>query len=221
MPFCKERAKRLTELLGLIQKSEAENSCELTYRAVVYLEEIRRLVMAQISSDDPYDSVTLLDCAVIMRYLADAYDRLGRFALSAGYYQKAIDLAAALYEVDGTKIQDAKEMVYRGLKARNYYIDDDCPDLRRKAYVFLSAREVDETFETFFKCRRLLKHDPVEMTEAYLAVIDEVEAQIEERRTLYGPGSCHQIWSLKSELLAEKGVIWHSPAVLNPRVRFD
>ena len=69
--------------------------------------------------------------------------------------------------------------------------------------------------------RRNLKHDPVEMSETYLAVIDEIEARIEKNRTLRGMGSCHEIWALKQEYLAEKGIEWQSPVILNPRVMFD
>ena len=69
--------------------------------------------------------------------------------------------------------------------------------------------------------RRNLKHDPVEMTEEYLAVIDEVDEKIEKNREYHGFGSCHHVWSLKTDYLAEKGIVWKSPVVLNPRVRFD
>ena len=69
--------------------------------------------------------------------------------------------------------------------------------------------------------RRSLKHDPVEMSEEYLAVIDEVEEKIDQNRTMRGMGSCHEIWGLKYEYLLEKGIHWKSPSVLNPRVMFD
>ena len=52
-------------------------------------------------------------------------------------------------------------------------------------------------------------------------MFDDVEEEIEKRRTLHGMGSCHEIWALKEELLAQRGITWNSPAMLNPRVRFD
>ena len=219
MPFSNERAERLTALLGLIEKNGDRG--ELTYRAVPYLREIDEIVEAQLASESPYGKVTLLDSATIMRYLAEAYDRLGRFAVSVRYYKRAIELAATLYTMYGEEMQDSSGMIYNVLKARNYYVDDDCEDIREQALVFISKDIVDDVFDTVMNRRRNLKHDPVEMTEEYLAVIDEVEEKIEKNRRYFGFGSCHHVWSLKTDYLAEKGIVWRSPVVLNPRVMFD
>ena len=119
------------------------------------------------------------------------------------------------------RMQDSSGMIYNALKARNYYVDDDCEDIRELALVFISKEIVDDVFDTVMNRRRNLKHDPVEMTEEYLAVIDEVDEKIETNREYHGFGSCHHVWSLKADYLAEKGIRWRSPNVLNPRVRFD
>ena len=221
MPFTEERAERLKELFELIEKNGDYNAYELTYLAVPYLKETEEIVEAQLASESPYDKVTLLDSATIMRYLAEAYDRLGRFAVSVRYYNRAIELAAKLYTMYGEEIKDSSTMIYNALKARNYYVDDDCEDIREQALVFISTDIVDDVFDTVMKRRRNLKHDPVEMTEEYLAVIDEVDEKIEKNREYRGFGSCHHVWSLKTDYLAEKGIEWKSPVVLNPRVRFD
>ena len=221
MPFTKERAERLKELFELIEKNGDYNAYELTYLAVPYLRETEEIVEAQLALESPYDKVTLLDSATIMRYLAEAYDRLGRFAVSVRYYKRAIELAATLYTMYGEEMQDSSGMIYNALKARNYYVDDDCEDIREQALVFISTDIVDDVFDTVMKRRRNLKHDPVEMTEEYLAVIDEVDEKIEKNRQHRGFGSCHHVWSLKTDYLAEKGIAWRSPVVLNPRVRFD
>ena len=221
MPFTKERAERLKELFELIEKNGDYNAYELTYRAVPYLKETDEIVKAQLASEEPYDKVTLLDSATIMRYLAEAYDRLGRFAVSARYYKRAIELAATLYTMYSEEMQDSSGMIYNTLKARYYYVDDDCEDIREQALVFIPKDIVDDVFDTVMNRRRNLKHDPVEMTEEYLAVIDEVDEKIEKNRQHHGFGSCHHVWSLKTDYLAEKGIEWKSPVVLNPRVRFD
>ena len=221
MPFTNERAERLKELFELIEKNGDYNAYELTYLAVPYLRETEEIVEAQLASERPYDKVTLLDSATIMRYLAEAYDRLGRFAVSVRYYKRAIELAAKLYTMYGEEMQDSSTMIYNALKARNYYVDDDCEDIREQALVFISKDIVDDVFDTVMKRRRNLKHDPVEMTEEYLAVIDEVDEKIEKNREYRGFGSCHHVWNLKTDYLAEKGIEWKSPVVLNPRVRFD
>ena len=221
MPFTEERAERLKALFELIEQNGDCTAHELTYQAVPYLKETDELVNDQLASEEPYDKVTLLDSATIMRYLAEAYDRLGRFAVSVRYYKRAIELAAKLYTMYGEEMQDSSGMIYNALKARNYYVDDDCEDIREQALVFISTDIVDDVFDTVMKRRRNLKHDPVEMTEEYLAVIDEVDEKIEKNREYRGFGSCHHVWRLKTDYLAEKGITWHSPVVLNPRVRFD
>ncbi len=221
MPFTEERAERLKELFELIEQNEDPTAHELTYLAVPYLKETDEIVKDQLASEDAYDKVTLLDSATIMRYLAEAYDRLGRFAVSVGYYKRAIELAAKLYTTYGEEMQDSSTMLYNALKARNYYVDDDSADIRGLALVFISKEIVDDVFDTVMNRRRNLRHDPVEMTEEYLAVIDEVDEKIEKNREYRGFGSCHHVWCLKTDYLAEKGITWHSPDVLNPRVRFD
>ena len=221
MPFTKEKAERLKKLFELIEKNGDYNAYELTYQAVPYLVETDELVKAQLASEDSYDKVTLLDSATIMRYLAEAYDRLGRFAVSVRYYKRAIELAATLYTTYGEEMQDSSTMIYNALKARNYYVDDDCEDLRAQAFIFIPRDIVDDIFDTVMNRRRNLKHDPVEMTEKYLAVIDEIDEKIEKNREYHGFGSCHHVWSLKTDYLAEKGIEWKSPVVLNPKVRFD
>ena len=221
MPFTEERAERLKALFELIEKNGDYNAYELTYLAVPYLKETEEIVEAQLASESPYDKVTLLDSATIMRYLAEAYDRLGRFAVSVRYYKRVIELAAMLYTMYGEEMQDNSGMIYNALKARNYYVDDDCEDIRKLALTFISKELVDDVFSTVMNRRRNLKHDPVEMTEEYLAVIDEVDARIEENREYRGFGSCYHVWSLKADYLAEAGITWRSPALLNPKVRFD
>ena len=221
MPFTEERAERLKALFELIEQNGDCTAHELTYQAVPYLKETDELVNDQLASEEPYDKVTLLDSATIMRYLAEAYDRLGRFAVSVRYYKRAIELAAMLYTMYGEEMQDSSGMIYNALKARNYYVDDDSEDIREQALVFIPKDIVDDVFDTVMNRRRNLKHDPVEMTEEYLAVIDEVDEKIEKNREYRGFGSCHHVWALKTDYLAEKGIEWKSPVVLTPRVRFD
>lgn len=68
-----------------------------------------------------------------------------------------------------------------------------------------------------------LKVDPVEYTEAYENVIDEVEEEVDRRMEgkPYGMGMCFEIWSIKGELLAKHGITWRSPSSMNPGVMFD
>lgn len=69
----------------------------------------------------------------------------------------------------------------------------------------------------------MLKYDPVEDSEKYLAVIDEVEKKLYEqlKNEHRGMGFCFCYWSTKADILAEYGIEWRSPGVMNPRVHFD
>ena len=78
MPFTNERAERLKELFELIEKNGDYNAYELTYLAVPYLKETEEIVEAQLASESPYDRVTLIDSATIMRYLAESVICFGK-----------------------------------------------------------------------------------------------------------------------------------------------
>jgi hypothetical protein len=72
--------------------------------------------------------------------------------------------------------------------------------------------------------RKGIKTDPVEQTEAYLAIEDELEEKIAEelegiRRTR---GYCFKVWEAKKSILKrDYGIDWKSPGELNPRIKFD
>lgn len=83
----------------------------------------------------------------------------------------------------------------------------------RKAALFLgqeTAKWVRDGIESVH-----LRHDPIENTPEYLAVIDE------ELDTDMYMGKCHAIWHMKRELLEECGIEWRSLGSMNPRIQFD
>ena len=68
------------------------------------------------------------------------------------------------------------------------------------------------------------KTDPVEQTSEYKAIEKELESKIkaELKGVKRTRGYCHRYWSVKAEILKnDYGIEWQSPAVLNPRVKFD
>lgn len=222
MPFNKKETWRLECLLGKIkQTADPADDAELTFRAVPFLKEVDEIVTSRLKEETPPDRETLTDAVSIVHFLAEAYDRLGRPYVSVSYYERTLALLACLKKEHGEAPKDASGVLYSALKARNYYVDDDCGDLRALSYDVLPAEIVDDVFSTVLARRRNLRHDIVETTKAYQDVIDEVEEEIEGERTSYGFGSCHQVWRLKREALAKRGVVWRTPAMLNPRVRFD
>ena len=220
MPFSKERVETLTGLLRLVEESEEKRGA-MAYRAVPHLQEMDREVSAHLAEESPWDKSTLVDSVAVLRYLAESYDRLGRFAVSARFYQRALSCAATLSKDHGEAVEEGETLFYRGLKARNHYVDDRCEDLRALALSFLPAALVERTHASVMKNPRGLQHDPVEMTEEYLSVVDEVEKLVEENRQTHGLGSCHEVWGLTRRFLAERGIPWRSPAIMNPGVLFD
>lgn len=94
----------------------------------------------------------------------------------------------------------------RGLEKLRDYIDLDLPM---------------EEYCRKYRCH--LYFDPVERTEAWEAVIGDVEAACSRR--LWGRprrmGFCFMYWSVKREILARYGIEWRTPHEMNPRVIFD
>ena len=70
---------------------------------------------------------------------------------------------------------------------------------------------------------RHLKFDSVERTPQWETNYLEVEKECDRRLgdAPRGMGFCFGYWSTLREVLAERGIEWHSPQELNPRVMFD
>ena len=72
--------------------------------------------------------------------------------------------------------------------------------------------------------RGSLKSDPIEWSAEYESNIDEVERIVDGMLSDHprGMGFCHAYWSAKAYVLEERfGIVWRSPAVMNPGVLFD
>lgn len=219
MSYSKETEKRLTELLREIEGRKEHEYAAATYKDVPALKEIVGLVEEQLAGDS--DESTLVDSIAVLGYVADRYDSLGRFAVSAKFYTQILGLARRLKQQYGTDTEGIDGYLYAALQARNFYIDDDCDDLVGIATELMNARDVERIINERKGRRRSLKHDPVEMRDEYLAVIDEIEEKIEKSRKAFGHGSCFEVWSLKKSYLLEHDIEWQTPSELNPRVLFD
>ena len=219
MSYSKETEKRLTELLGEIEGRKEHEYAAATYKDVPALKEIVRLVEEQLAGGS--DESTYVDSIAVLGYVADRYDSLGRYAVSAKFYNKILSLALSLKQQYGTDTDGIDGYLYAALQARNFYIDDDCDDLADIATELMNAGDAQRIINERKERRRSLKHDPVEMRDEYLAVIDDIEEKVEKSRTTYGHGSCFEVWSLKKSYLLEHDIEWQTPSELNPRVLFD
>lgn len=189
------------------------------YKASPLLKKIDELLLANL--DEEEESLSFAYNTYV--FIGQAYRRMGRFSVSAMIEEKGLDIALKLYCDHNKRAEDIDALLYNILVDRNYYVDDDCPDVLNKVRGtnIIEPEIIKKIADNVMKRRRSLKHDPVEMSEEYLAVIDEVEEKIDQNRTMSGMGSCHEIWALKYEYLLEKGIHWKSPQILNPRVMFD
>lgn len=68
-----------------------------------------------------------------------------------------------------------------------------------------------------------LRRDPVEWTEEYERAIDDAEAEAYGllADTPRGMGFCFAYWGALKTALAARGIDWHTPPEMNPRVMFD
>lgn len=196
---------RIDQIIKTIEKYDNEDN----YKSYIVSPLLRELISLNEDEND-YE---------IFLFVGNNYYRMGRPSLAACYYEEALNIIIENHK----NIGDLASFLSEIITLRNYYEDDDCDDLLSKIVEsnLLSKEKIDEIKESAFKHRRSLKHDPIEMSEEYLAVIDEVEEKVDKNRTHFGMGSCHEIWNLKYRFLLEKGINWKSPAVMNPRVMFD
>ena len=199
-------------IIKRIEKLRSEDEV-LTFKVARLLKELVALLEQQ--KEDNQEIIKFL--YQTYNYVGDMFANIGRFALSAKYHQEALELARRLENTPENIVSVFSKL----LRDRNYYVDDDCEDVKELVKGMISEQVIEKELTERKNHRRSLKHDPVEMSKEYLDVIDEVEEKISKNRTIFGMGACHEIWHLKYVYLAERGIQWRSPAVLNPRVMFD
>ena len=210
-----ENVNPLLKRIELIRGEDEEG--RPTYRDSPYLKAILLyLDENQENSKDVYSF-----CYDTYRFVADSYTSMGRFSLAGECRNKALVIAKRVRDEFGVYLKDIDGLAYNLLRDRNFYVDDDCEDVKPLLTGLLAEERIEALFAERMKRRRHFVQDPVEMSKAYLAIIDEIEERIEKNRTIFGMGACFEIWTLKSEYLMEKGIYWQSPALLNPNVRFD
>ncbi len=219
MAYSIKKRSRIEALIGDIQGRKEHTYAAPTYKDVQAMTELLSLVEEEAANDGERD--TLADSIAVLSFLADGYDGMGRFVVSARVYGMLLRLAFDLKQTYGEDTDGIADIFYRALRARNAYVDDACEDIVALAYGLMEKSAVDALVCERMAHPRTLKRDAVEMSDEYLTVIDDVERRIEENRTFHGHGSCHEVWMLKSIYLAECGIVWHSLGELNPRVHFD
>ena len=178
------------------------------------LSEIAEILSA--SSD-----LTDAERAGMYRFLGECIREMCRYGMAAAYYGKAVKYAAAAWDAPLRKALESDIFLAAKLRNMYYEISDACGDLIETAAPLIGKERAEQLVQDGISAV-LLRYDPVENTEDYLAINDDIEAQIDAQLgTGYYMGKCYEIWALKQRLLADFGIVWRSPSVLNPGMMFD
>lgn len=215
------RSTDMDHIVALIEEIESRKphgNAAATYKDTPALGKIED-ILAGILLSGERSREKLENAVVVFRYLANTYEYMWRIARAVENYECLIEAEAALFRAFGVKDEEAKDDYYAALRARNYYKKDGCADLVSLGAVFLEEEERKGIEEEIFERYHPLKHDPVELTEEYLSVIDEVEEAMDtaETRALHHFNQAE----VKKKLLRDRGVTWRSVRELNPGVHFD
>lgn len=206
---------RIIALFQQIRERQEREAEHTNYKDAPALHEMADLIRPYVTKMEEADAETLTDIAAVCLFIGESYRELLRGAYAAEFFTAAFRATVGCKK----EPEDAEELFRDAVKARNWYVDDDCQDLKLVAAAVLPPETIEKAFAE--SAKRILKRDPVEMTSEYLAVIDEVEKKVAENMTTYGRGSCHERWALTREFLEEKGIEWRSQGAMNPGFHFD
>jgi len=212
-------ANRIIELIKEIEGRKEHENAAPTYKDVPALQEISEILKTQYLAEKPYDRDALTDSIIAVRYLATAYEYMWRIAYAVKFYNLLLELQKELYcqfkELDENRADD----YYRALRARNYYKKDSCSDLSELAKELIPDAKREKIEKEVLVDWTPIKRDPVELTDEYLAVIDEVECIMDTEEI----GKMHHFAKsdLFQQLLKQRGIEWNPITTLNPNMHFD
>ncbi len=219
MAYTEKDEKRLVELLQKIEDGKKHEYSAPTYKDTPYLKEMQDIVKNHLDSEQPYDKDTLTDSISVLRYLAGSYEKMCRVLYAEEMCKRVLELRSELYKRYSLTEEGCDDDYYRALRLRNYYKKDDCKDLSTLMSEILPESSRIKIEAEVSKYYPSIKRDPIELSEKYLSVIDEVERRMDEA----GADKMHTFEriDLKTQLLSEYGVFWRSEIILNPNVHFD
>lgn len=219
MAYTEKDEKRLVELLQKIEDGKEHEYSAPTYKDTPYLKEMQDIVKNHLDSEQPYDKDTLTDSISVLRYLAGSYEKMCRVLYAEEMCKRVLELQSELYKRYSLTEEGCDDDYYWALRLRNYYKKDDCKDLSTLMSEILPESSRIKIEAEVSKYYPSIKHDPIELSEEYLSVIDEVERRMDEA----GADKMHTFEriDLKKRLLSEYGVFWRSEIIMNPNVHFD
>lgn len=204
-------------LKDLIELHGSFDSPKFSYQDKDYLEELKQII----EQNETFPTEKIEDLCMACIVISMAYLDMGRMYLVGEYLTKAFKYVVNNINENKEVIRDFSSpqtvLFFASIviKARNHYHDDDCEDIFENCSIILNQNleGLVNKKSILEEARNHLIYDEIEETDAYLNVIDEIEASID---------NCNddltelKKWQLKANLLEKKGIIWNSPKVLNP-----
>ena len=142
--------------------------------------------------------------------IADFYFELGTYYRSISRYQKALESFQKAFEIR----EDEPSLYYIVLTERFLHPD--------KTIDIFNEHLVSPRVKLALQGRSGLKIDPVEKSQEFMDVYDEVHEEAMEILEKEGDlHLCLQLWGILSDCYLKRGIFWRSPALMNPNVRFD
>mgnify|MGYP003499820871 FL=1 len=216
--YTQKELDRIVELFNGIEGNKEHEYAAPTYKDSPALKEMAAIILG--CTEDTAE--VLPEKITVLTYLSKCYDEMCRAGMSVKYYKMLLTCYVKLSKLEKLSKDDKKhfeEAFYNAVKARNWYVPDDCADLKEIVSGAISDKKMDELYQKAVDSRKgLPKNDPIELSDEYLAVIDEVEELVEKNKKV---NVCFEYWNLKTDYLEERGIRWSSPAMLNPGVMFD
>ena len=219
MGYSKERIARLMELIKEIEGRREHPNAGATYKDVPALKEIDTIVKEQTEGAEPLDERGLVDSIFLVRFLARSYEEMWRVAYTVEYHKLLFRLHLELKRRFDVTEDECADDYYCALRARNYYAEDPCDDLSQAARELIPESRRRMTEKELLGKKQSMAHDPVELTDEYLAVIDEIDRIMDtpEMKNLH----TFVRWEVLQGLFAERGIKWSTPAELNRGFHFD
>jgi len=219
MGYTEKDINRIIELFREIESRKEHPNAAMTYKDVPALKEIENIITKKLAAETPYDRDTLVDSIAAVRYLGSAYEYMWRIAYAVKHYDHLMKLHLDLFRRFGERDENCNDDYYSSLRARNYYGKDLCDDLKEIAKELLPENDRTKIETQIFSEFHPLKHDPVELTDKYLSVIDEIERRMDtdEIKKMHSFTKSR----LFGQLLLEYGIEWKSVTSLNPGCHFD
>ncbi|MBR0169308.1 MAG: hypothetical protein IJQ14_00520 [Bacteroidales bacterium] len=189
------------KIIALVDEMRENSREQSMWKNIPLAKECIQLLRAL---DDPEEDShgKALACNAICEQLPE-YD-MPRFVLDILHYERELLVEA---EKEGCGDPEALEAVDIDIQRLNDYTDTQN----------VGTREFRKKYD------RMLDFDPVERTprweELYCEVEEECDRQLGD--TPKGMGFCFAYWSVRRDVLAKRGIMWQSPAAMNPHVMFD